>query len=73
LALQAIRKLHVLGPGFGVTSVGGQRLVSSVPHSLSTDTNAVLELAQVPALSVMMTKLLHVDREEGWQLQRGCE
>ena len=47
--MQAIRKLHVLGPGFGVITVGGQRLVSSVPHSLSTDTNAALELAQVPA------------------------
>ena len=45
---QAIRKLRALGPGFGVITVGGQRLVSSVPHSLSTDTNAVLEFAQVP-------------------------
>ncbi len=47
MSLQAIRKLRALGPGFGVITVGGQRLVSSVPHSLNTDTNAVLELAQV--------------------------
>ena len=39
----------VLGGGIGVVTVGGQTLVSSVPHQLSTDTNAVLELAQVRA------------------------
>ena len=45
--MQAIKKLKVLGGGFGVVTLGGQRLVSSVPHQLSTDTNAILELAQV--------------------------
>ena len=52
--LQAIRKLRALGPGFGVITVGGQRLVSSVPHSLNTDTNAVLELAQVFSLCSLL-------------------
>lgn len=45
--LQAIKKLGVLGGGIGIVKVGGHKLVSSVPHQLNTDTNAIMELAQV--------------------------
>ncbi|GBG78819.1 hypothetical protein CBR_g28043 [Chara braunii] len=43
--LRAIGKLKVLGNGFEVLSVGRRKLVRSVPTELSTDHNAILELA----------------------------
>ena len=43
---RAVAALACLGPGFGLVKVGGgARLVRSVPLELSTDTNAVLDLA----------------------------
>jgi ESCRT-II complex subunit VPS22 len=43
---RAVAALGCLGPGFGLVKVGGARLVRSVPLELSTDTNAVLDLAR---------------------------
>ena len=45
--LRAIDKLKVLGGGFGVVRIGAKQFVRSVPTELTTDTNAVIELAQV--------------------------
>lgn len=45
--LRAIQKLKSLGGGFGVVRIGGTQFVRSVPTELNTDTNAVIELAQV--------------------------
>ncbi|KAK9802568.1 hypothetical protein WJX73_004617 [Symbiochloris irregularis] len=44
--LRAISKLKTLGGGWSVTKIGSRRLVRSVPGELSTDSNAVLSLAQ---------------------------
>lgn len=43
---RAIKKLQVLGGGFGLVAVGRQQLVRSVPGELNMDKNKVLELAQ---------------------------
>jgi ESCRT-II complex subunit VPS22 len=45
--VRALQKLSVLGGGLGVITVGGRRFVRSVPAELSTDANAILELAGV--------------------------
>ncbi len=45
--LRAIEKLKTLGGGFGVVKIGTTQFVRSVPKELNTDTNAVIELAQV--------------------------
>lgn len=44
--LRAIGKLKILGGGWAITKVGTRRLVRSVPGELSTDSNALLSLAQ---------------------------
>ncbi|XP_074413638.1 vacuolar-sorting protein SNF8 isoform X1 [Zonotrichia albicollis] len=44
--LRAIRKLKVLGSGFGIIPVGGTVLVQSVPAELSMDHTVVLQLAE---------------------------
>lgn len=43
---RAIEKVSVLGGGFGVVKIGGKSFVRSVPAELSTDGNALIELAQ---------------------------
>lgn len=43
----AIKKLKVLGNGFGLVTIGHQELVRSVPGELNQDKNKVLEVAQV--------------------------
>uniref|UniRef100_A0A8C5X512 Vacuolar-sorting protein SNF8 n=1 Tax=Malurus cyaneus samueli TaxID=2593467 RepID=A0A8C5X512_9PASS len=45
--LRAIKKLKVLGSGFGVIPVGGTFLVQSVPAELNMDHTVVLQLAEV--------------------------
>lgn len=40
---RAIQKLHVLGGGYRVVVLGGQRFVLSVPSELSTDSTIVLQ------------------------------
>ncbi|NWZ39637.1 SNF8 protein, partial [Brachypodius atriceps] len=44
--LRAIKKLKVLGNGFGIIPVGGTFLVQSVPAELSMDHTVVLQLAE---------------------------
>ncbi|KAI3431521.1 hypothetical protein D9Q98_004571 [Chlorella vulgaris] len=44
--LRAIEKLGGLGSGFGVVRIGAKRFVRSVPTELSTDSNALIELAE---------------------------
>ncbi|NWZ99427.1 SNF8 protein, partial [Nesospiza acunhae] len=44
--LRAIRKLKVLGSGFGIIPVGNTVLVQSVPAELSMDHTVVLQLAE---------------------------
>ena len=43
--VKAIDTLKPLGSGFKVLTLGGRRLVQSVPREMSTDTTAVLDLA----------------------------
>lgn len=45
--MRAIEKLRSLGGGFGVVRIGPRQFVRSVPTELNTDTNAIIELAQV--------------------------
>ncbi|NXB24551.1 SNF8 protein, partial [Rhagologus leucostigma] len=45
--LRAIKKLKVLGSGFGIIPVGGTFLVQSVPAELNMDHTVVLQLAEV--------------------------
>ena len=45
--LRAIERLAALGSGFGVVRIGTRQFVRSVPTELSTDSNEVIELAQV--------------------------
>lgn len=45
--VRAIEKLRSLGGGFGVVRIGPRQFVRSVPTELNTDTNAIIELAQV--------------------------
>nr|XP_047906762.1 vacuolar-sorting protein SNF8 isoform X2 [Anser cygnoides] len=44
--LRAIKKLKVLGNGFGIIPVGGTYLVQSVPAELNMDHTVVLQLAE---------------------------
>lgn len=44
---RAIERLAGLGSGFGLVTIGGKQFVRSVPTELSTDSNAVIELAEV--------------------------
>ncbi|XP_057277423.1 vacuolar-sorting protein SNF8 isoform X2 [Pezoporus wallicus] len=44
--LRAIKKLKVLGSGFGIIPVGGTYLVQSVPAELNMDHTVVLQLAE---------------------------
>ncbi|RMB94802.1 hypothetical protein DUI87_28781 [Hirundo rustica rustica] len=44
--LRAIKKLKVLGNGFGIIPVGGTFLVQSVPAELNMDHTVVLQLAE---------------------------
>lgn len=43
--VKAIDTLKPLGSGFKVISIGGRRMVQSVPREMSTDTTSVLDLA----------------------------
>lgn len=47
--LRAIEKLSGLGSGFGAVRIGARLFVRSVPTELSTDSNALIELAEVGA------------------------
>ncbi|NWU72731.1 SNF8 protein, partial [Pterocles burchelli] len=44
--LRAIKKLKVLGSGFGIIPVGGTYLIQSVPAELNMDHTVVLQLAE---------------------------
>ncbi|KAM4623164.1 vacuolar-sorting protein SNF8 [Discoglossus pictus] len=44
--IRAIKKLKVLGSGFGIIPVGGSYLVQSVPAELNMDHTVVLQLAE---------------------------
>lgn len=48
--LRAIKKLKVLGNGFGIIPVGGTYLIQSVPAELNMDHTVVLQLAEVSSL-----------------------
>lgn len=45
--MRAVEKLKVLGGGFGLTKVGVQTYIQSVPGELNIDTSKVLQVAQV--------------------------
>lgn len=49
--LRAIKKLKVLGNGFGIIPVGGTYLIQSVPAELNMDHTVVLQLAEVSSQS----------------------
>jgi len=63
---RAIKKIHVLGSGFQIITVGGSKLVQSVPGELNMDHMSVLELAQ----SSGFTSLSVIEKELGWDRQR---
>ncbi|CAM2115392.1 unnamed protein product [Caretta caretta] len=44
--IRAIKKLKVLGSGFGIIPVGGTYLIQSVPAELNMDHTVVLQLAK---------------------------
>lgn len=58
--LRAIKKLKVLGNGFGIIPVGGTYLVQSVPAELNMDHTVVLQLAEV-----LIQAILKYDHPEG--------
>lgn len=58
--LRAIKKLKVLGNGFGIIPVGGTYLIQSVPAELNMDHTVVLQLAEV--LSHKISKYNHLER-----------
>lgn len=58
--LRAIKKLKVLGNGFGIIPVGGTYLIQSVPAELNMDHTVVLQLAEV--LSQEILKYNHPER-----------
>lgn len=58
--LRAIKKLKVLGNGFGIIPVGGTYLVQSVPAELNMDHTVVLQLAEV-----LIQAILKYDHSEG--------
>lgn len=71
--LRAIKKLKVLGNGFGIIPVGGTYLVQSVPAELNMDHTVVLQLAEV-----LIQAILKYDHSEGvlllpWQGKHGVE
>jgi hypothetical protein len=45
--LRAIERLAGLGSGFGVVKIGARQFVRSMPTELSTDSNVLIELAEV--------------------------
>ena len=47
--LRAIERLAGLGSGFGVVKIGARQFVRSMPTELSTDSNVLIELAEVRA------------------------
>lgn len=51
--LRAIEKLGGLGSGFGVVRIGAKSFVRSVPTELSTDSNALIDLAEVSEVGVV--------------------
>jgi hypothetical protein len=52
--LRAIEKLSGLGSGFGAVRIGAKQFVRSVPTELSTDSNALIQLAEVGAGAVRL-------------------
>lgn len=63
--MRAIKKLKVMGNGFGMIPVGGSYLVQSVPAELNMDHTVVLQLAEVrhssggvPVLHFLVGKVL---------------
>lgn len=50
--MRAIKKLKVMGNGFGMIPVSGSYLVQSVPAELNMDHTAVLQLAEVRTSSI---------------------
>lgn len=58
--MRAIKKLKVMGSGFGMIPVGGSYLVQSVPAELNMDHTVVLQLAEVAAVgeAEIITRLI---------------
>lgn len=52
--MRAIKKLKVMGNGFGMIPVGGSYLVQSVPAELNMDHTVVLQLAEVSSQSLII-------------------
>ncbi|XP_057243993.1 vacuolar-sorting protein SNF8 isoform X1 [Malurus melanocephalus] len=64
--LRAIKKLKVLGSGFGVIPVGGTFLVQSVPAELNMDHTVVLQLAETKGF----VTLSEIRQSLGWESER---
>lgn len=52
--MRAIKKLKVMGSGFGMIPVGGSYLVQSVPAELNMDHTVVLQLAEVKSVIILL-------------------
>lgn len=57
--MRAIKKLKVMGNGFGMIPVGGSYLVQSVPAELNMDHTVVLQLAEVRSSSRVSYRRCH--------------
>jgi len=67
--LRAVKKLKVLGGGLDVVTVGARTYIRSVPVELNTDTNKVLELAEVKGF-ISEAELM---QKAGWTHDRARE
>uniref|UniRef100_A0A8C8I9F1 Vacuolar-sorting protein SNF8 n=1 Tax=Oncorhynchus tshawytscha TaxID=74940 RepID=A0A8C8I9F1_ONCTS len=62
--VRAIKKLKVMGNGFGMIPVGGSYLVQSVPAELNMDHTVVLQLAEVnPSFHLLSLYCDHLLKE----------
>ncbi|XP_050841874.1 vacuolar-sorting protein SNF8 isoform X8 [Serinus canaria] len=64
--VRAIKKLKVLGSGFGLIPVGGTVLVQSVPAELSMDHSVVLQLAEKKGFVTVS----EIRESLGWETER---
>lgn len=65
---RAIKKLSVLGGGYSVVTVGGQRYVLSVPGEMSQDTTAILQAAATSGKGFVT--IASLQSQLGWNASR---
>ncbi|XP_075950278.1 vacuolar-sorting protein SNF8 [Anarhichas minor] len=66
--MRAIKKLKVMGSGFGMIPVGGSYLVQSVPAELNMDHTVVLQLAEKKGFVTVS----EIKESLKWEKERAC-